>query len=134
MSLLPDKVSEDIKSLSTDTVDELNGIIKESGESLSPDELTAIAGEMLNEAGGLLQCTTEAIIEAQLLMSGVKEAVRVIHQVLDISINIIDGHSKRLTKARNTILVALRKQLKSNDTKLTVTPLLNYYKNKLSNF
>jgi hypothetical protein len=133
--LLPlvDKAPEDIQSLSMKTLEELDRIMKDSGESLSPDEITAIGEEMLNEADGLLQDITETIMDVRLLLSDVKVAIQVIYELLRVSIDIIDGHSKRLTEARNIVLVALETNLRFNDTELNVILLINYYyRNKVS--
>ncbi|XP_025417001.1 uncharacterized protein LOC112688152 isoform X2 [Sipha flava] len=120
--LLPlvDKAPEDIQSLSMKTLEELDRIMKDSGESLSPDEITAIGEEMLNEADGLLQDITETIMDVRLLLSDVKVAIQVIYELLRVSIDIIDGHSKRLTEARNIVLVALETNLRFNDTELNI--------------
>lgn len=129
-----DKMSEDIHALSIEILKELDRIMKDSGESFTPDEITAIAGEMANEADVLLQDLTVTIANVQLLLDGVKEAIRVIYELLRLSINIIDSHLKRLTKARNIVLEALETNLRSNDTELNVILLINYYcQNKLSN-
>lgn len=121
-SLIPlyDEVSEGIQSLWIKTVEKFDKTIIESNESLSPSESTAINNKILTEASSIHQEKIKTILDIQLFLSDVKDAVKVIDMVLNPAIEIIYGHSRRLMKARNIVLIALDTKFKTNDLKLNV--------------
>lgn len=121
-SLIPlnDEVFEGVQSILTKTVEECDKTITESNESLSPNKSAAINIKMFTEASRIEQENIKTILDIKLFLIDVKDAVKVIDMVLSFTIEIIIGHSRRLMKARNIVLMALDTKLKTNDSKLNV--------------
>lgn len=115
-----DQLSGDIRAIWTGTVREHQRVLEESGESLGPSELDAINGETSNRIDVLLREKSKTINGVQSCLAGVKGAVVAIDTVFSRAVEIIHGHSGRLTKARIHVSVALEKMLKINDVKLNV--------------
>lgn len=109
-----------MQKILTNTMEELNQILKGSGESLSSDESTAIFEEMTTIANKAQREKIKIIMDIQLFMRDVKEAIQIIDTVLGPAMEIFYGHSKRLVKAKHVVLVALDRQFKKNDLKLNV--------------
>lgn len=103
-----------------ETLEEFNTSIIEANESLDPGESTAINNQILTEANRVHQEKIKTILDIQLFLSDVKDAVNVIDTVLDPAMEIIYGHSGRLMNARNIVLIALDTKFKTNDLELNV--------------
>lgn len=111
----------------TNTIAELNQIVMDSGESFSPSESVEIFEEMTTVANKALQEKIKTIMDIQLFLKDVKEAIKIIDIVFGPAIEIVNGHSRRLRKARHVFLRVLDGILKRNDLKLNVMTLCLVY-------
>jgi len=111
---------EAIPSLLTKTVAEFDNTVMGSNEFLSPSESTTINSAMVTEAIDLQQEKMKIMLEVQLLLSDVKNAVNKIVAMLSPTIEIIHGRSGRLMKARDSVFVAMDTMFKTNDSELSV--------------
>lgn len=93
-----------------------------SGESLSPAESVVIFEEMTAIANKAQRKKIKTVMDIQLFLRNVKKTIEIIDTMLGPTMEIFYGHSKRLTKARHVVLVALDRKFKKNDLKLNVIP------------
>lgn len=99
-------------------------------EYLGPVELTAINIEISDKANNIQQEKIKTILDIQLLLSNVKNSIKVVDLVLYPSVEIIYDHSKRLIKTKNIVLAALENKFKINNIKLNVIVLI-FFKNRM---
>lgn len=118
--MLHSEVYEGIQLLLMKSMAELNNTVIDSDEFLSPKESTVINNAITNEAIRLQQEKMKSILEVQLFLSDVKNAIKIIGSMIRPAIEILCSHFGRLMKARNMFFVALNKQFKTNDSELEV--------------
>lgn len=87
---------------------------------VSHNETIAAVNSVSNEVNALQEEKNKTIANVQVCLNDVKDAIKVIDMVLSAAVEIIHGHTKRLTKARHIVLVALDTKLKINDSKIKV--------------
>lgn len=119
-----DEVFEEVRLLSMRTIEDYVKTIMNLGEHLEPVELTTINIEISAEAKNIQQEKIKTVLDIQLLLSNVKNSIKIADLVLYPAVEIIFNHSKRLMKIKNIVLAALENKIKINDIKLNVTVLI----------
>jgi len=121
---LYDEVSDEIQKLLLKAIEQYDKTITDSGESLSLEEFVAVNKKMSTVAHGLREGKTKTILDVQLFLSDVKHTTKAIDMVLEPALEMIHGHRRRSTEARNVVLAALEKKSKLNDSELDVRSLI----------
>jgi len=102
------------------TIKAFDKTITKADESLSLGEFTAMNNELSIEAYNLRQEKIETILDVQLFLSDIKDAIRGVYVVLSPVIEIIYDHLSRLTDMKNIIFEALENNFSINNLKLDV--------------
>lgn len=116
-------MTDEVRSLVNKTAEEFDGIVTDSDEYLSQAEIAGINDAMSTESEAVLQRHAKTMADVQSLLEHARHAATAIETVFGPAAEAMRSHLKRVAKARDVILTAIEKKMKTNDMKFNVRQL-----------